>query len=550
MRSKNLNLRVPRLGVNRFGVYYVRSSTTDASGRKKVIQRSLGTKNTLIAKLAALKFCSKLIEEDVLSKLNPNGQAYEIDVLRGTIKSDGAEDHALAMQAVKDLSLMESWESAMRQRLSTPEAAPSLPQPQPVVTAPSLASNAGIDAILATAQMLGHMPKPLDVGMSLTKAMNDHLEEEEGRVASKRTVKEKKALYEEFQAFFGDVYLNQITLQDITERWNRAEIKRPSQNVSRAKKAEQQAAIAKGETPKVVTLSLSRREKRRGYLALFFDWAKAGGIYMHDVNPMSQKIAKKRDIRAATVPHAEFTSADLAMLFNKEYGASMVKPDHYWLPVMALYSGARIGEIANIKVDRFSVVDDIHVYLIGPGKTPKSTRTVPIHPVLMDLGLWDYAMFLKEKGEQHLFWFRPEDIRSKSTVDYWGKWVDKCKITDPNKVFHSFRSTVITDMYDVDAPNAAAIRDSVGHTGGTSGAHGGYIRGAALRRIRDTIYSLNYPSVNVDDIRCPDPTFARYYASEKARQTNPKYAEQRRRRKEHAAVMAERAKRIASSKKR
>ena len=70
MRSKNLNLRVPRLGVNRYGVFYVRSSDVDESGRRRVTQRSLGTKNPLKAKLEALHFCLGLVKEELMSDIN------------------------------------------------------------------------------------------------------------------------------------------------------------------------------------------------------------------------------------------------------------------------------------------------------------------------------------------------------------------------------------------------------------------------------------------------------------------------------------------------
>jgi integrase len=548
MRSKNLNLRVPRLGVNRYGVFYVRSSDVDESGRRMVTQRSLGTKNPLNAKLAALHFCLGLVKEELMSDINKYGQNYEVDLSTGKVKADGPEDHARAMDIVRMLLEGNNLDAMMRRNIpqTVPEpsamlATATVPQPLPPTELMGLA-----------AQLLGQgfkaISMPTNVGISLREALHYHLDEEKSRVKSPRTYLEKKALYDEFSAFFGDVYLNQIVTQDITDRWRKAESKRPSQNVRRSVKAAQLAAKARGEQVAPVTLSLGRLEKRRGYLHLFFEWASEGTKYMHKENPMGQKVANKKDIRAKTVHHKEFTSEDLGLLFGEQYPQAMDKPDWYWLPLMSLYSGARQGEMASLLLNAFEVIDGIKVVYISDAKTESGRRTVPLHSVLLSLGLWEYVTFLKSKGESRFVWFRPQKTPGKSVGEQWGKWVDRRGITDDAKVFHSFRSTAITDMYNSDAPNPAAIRDGVGHSGGTKGSHGGYIRGAALMRVQATIESLLYPTVHVDTIRCKDPTFAAYYAEVKARQTSPKFALQQARRKQRATVLAERALRIEQRK--
>jgi len=480
-----------------------------------------------------------------MSDINKYGQNYEIDLSSGKVKADGPEDHARAMDVVRMLLEGNNLEAMMRRNIPQPApeptavpAAASVPQPPPPLELMGLA-----------AQLVGQgfraMSMPTDVGVTLRKALDEHLEEEKSRVKSPRTYLEKRSLYDEFSAFFGDVYLNQIVTLDITDRWRKAESKRPSQNVRKAIKAAQMAAKERGEQVAPTTLSLGRLEKRRGFLHLFFEWAKGGTRYMHKENPMGQKVANKKDIRAKTVHHKEFTSEDLGLLFGEQYPQEMEKPDWYWLPLMSLYSGARQGEIASLMLNAFEVIDGIKVVYIPDAKTESGRRTVPVHSVLLSLGLWDYVTFLKARGESRFIWFRPQKTPGKSVGEQWGKWVDRRGITDDAKVFHSFRSTAITDMYDSDAPNPAAIRDGVGHSGGTKGAHGGYIRGAALIRVQAAIESLHYPAVQIDTIRRKAPTFEEFYAEEKARQTSPKFALQQARRKQFATVQAERAIRIA-----
>ena len=480
-----------------------------------------------------------------MSDISKYGQNYEIDLSTGKVKADGPEDQARAMDVVRVLLEGNNFDAMMRRNIPQP-----VPEPTALIPAASGAQPSPPPELMGlTAQLVGQgfraMIMPTDVGKTLRTALDEHLEEEKSRVKSPRTYLEKRALYDEFAAFFGDVYLNQIVTQDITDRWRKAESKRPSQNVRKVVKAAQMAAKARGEQVAPITLSLGRLEKRRGYLHLFFEWAKTGTGYMHTANPMGQKVANKKDIRAKTVHHKEFTSEDLGGLFGGKYPQEMDKPDWYWLPLMSLYSGARQGEMASLMLNAFEVIDGIKVVYIPDAKTESGRRTVPIHSVLLSLGLWDYVTFLKAQGESRFVWFRPQKTPGKSVGERWGKWTDRCGITDDAKVFHSFRSTAITDMYDSDAPNPAAIRDGVGHSGGTKGAHGGYIRGAALVRVQAAIESLHYPTVQVGLIRRQDPTFAEFYAKEKAKQTSPKFALQQKRRKQRATVQSERAVRIA-----
>ena len=83
MRLKSLNIEVPRLGINRFGVYYIRSSLLDATGRRKVIQHSLGTKNPQLAKVLALELSLNLVSEDFLSNFCNQIGRYELDLATG-----------------------------------------------------------------------------------------------------------------------------------------------------------------------------------------------------------------------------------------------------------------------------------------------------------------------------------------------------------------------------------------------------------------------------------------------------------------------------------
>ena len=527
MRSKSLNIRVPRLGVNRFGVYYVRSSALDhATGRRKVAQQSLGTKSPTLAKVLALKFCLNLVYEDLMSDWRKFNSNYELDAAKGIVSAQGAEDHARMLEAMAELKALEAQKTQTALELVKsmgPEYAFQLMMqrnaPPPLVQQTTTSDPATELQVVAG---LSASIKPTNAGIKLREAIDVHLEEEKEHIKPD-TVREKLSIFNEFVAFFGEeIFLNQITKADITERWRKAEFARPNKKRPDEK------------------LGANRREKRRGYLSKLFQWAIDGGQYMHP-NPMDQKMAKKKEVKATTTPYKDFTSEDLQSLFGSRFVDEMDKPDWYWIPLMSLYSGARLGEVCSLSVDDFEEIDGIKCYYIPDAKTPGGRRTVPIHSALLELGLWTYRDFLNDRAEQKLLWFRPKGKLTKSVGEQWGKWVGRCGIKDKSKVFHSFRSTAITDMYDSDSPNPAAIRDTVGHTGGTSGVHGKYIHGAALRRALDAIESLQFPTVDINVVRREDPTFSAFYEVEKARLTSDEYAKQMALRKTRAESRAKRA---------
>ena len=410
MRSKSLNIRVPRLGANRFGVYYVRSSALDhETGRRKVVQQSLGTKSPALAKVLALKFCLNLVYEDLMSDWRKYISNYELDTAKGVVSAKDAEDHARMLEALAEPKALEAQktQSAMElvKSIGADRAFELMMQrnaPSTVVAQP--ASSSQLDPVTAhfVAAGMAASPKPTNVGKRLRETLDLHLAEEEVRLKSDRTASEKRSLYNEFAKYFGnDCFLNQITKADITNGWRLAERKRPSEKVTKAQRAKAlEAAGGDEKMVKPVTLSLARLDKRRGYLSVFFDWAKAGGDYQHAENPMEQPVAKKKDIRAQTESYEEFTPTDLQCLFGVAYSAEMNKPDWYWVPLMGLYSGARLNELASLSVDAFEIVEGIKVCNIKSGKTPDSKRRIPIHSNLLALGLWDYIEFLRTRGQK------------------------------------------------------------------------------------------------------------------------------------------------------
>lgn len=340
---------------------------------------------------------------------------------------------------------------------------------------------------------------PAYADMSLAAAFDDHIGMERLRkIITEQTISEKRNVFEDVLALLGKaIQLNTVTRYMISNNWTRAELARKSRK-----------------NPNEI-LSLSRVNKRYGYLKKFFSWAIDSALY-HGENPCVKPPAEKRDADSAKVSWRPFTEEELVTLFSPAYVQFASKPDWYWLPLIALFSGARLSEVGNLGVADFQIRDGIKLFFIKAGKTVSSRRVVPIHSQLLSLGLWEYVAYLKSQEATRLFPHRSLNKPSKSVGRMWGLWVQECGIEDPHKVFHSFRSTVITKLRGfTEDVNPVAVMRTVGHSTSTvTGPHGSYIVGADLKVLHKTVEQIVYSFLDFGPLRLPDPTFSSFFGGE------------------------------------
>ncbi len=106
--------------------------------------------------------------------------------------------------------------------------------------------------------------------------------------------------------------------------------------------------------------------------------------------------------------------------YNK-VGSQRPRNARLWVPLIALFTGARLGEICQLDTTDIRVVDGVDCIVISlrslVGSTDKqlkttvSDRLIPIHPILIDCGLVHFAEAKKKAGEKKLF----DDIETGST---------------------------------------------------------------------------------------------------------------------------------------
>ncbi|MCO7188799.1 MULTISPECIES: hypothetical protein [unclassified Pseudoalteromonas] len=119
-----------------------------------------------------------------------------------------------------------------------------------------------------------------------------------------------------------------------------------------------------------------------------------------------------------------FSNMELYTLFNGYiYGDEKQKREqpkhwHFWLPVLAYYTGAYSDEIGNLTRSDITKQDQVRGFTFTThGKL--QPRFVPIHPALWHAGLQDYLHFLEQQGHTRLMF----DLPAKS-----GRFSEKVRI--------------------------------------------------------------------------------------------------------------------------
>ena len=150
-------------------------------------------------------------------------------------------------------------------------------------------------------------------------------------------------------------------------------------------------------------------------------------------------------------------------------GSEIIKNEYYWPALIALFSGLRAEEIADMQLAHIKTTFDNgppHFQVKGT-KSRAGIRDVPFHPRLFDVGLGAYIEELRVKGETRLFpnW-DSSGSKSKSSGrpvrNFNDRVVDRKTFDAPFPTFHCFRQTLRLELEKANFP-AGMRRVTMGH---------------------------------------------------------------------------------------
>jgi len=309
-----------------------------------------------------------------------------------------------------------------------------------------------------------------------------------------------------------------VTLRDVFDRWKVAKDRSPdSINTCDRSLALFEATFG---TPRLETITRAMGDAFRAHLRTLGLSSKT----QHDRMTWVKSLLKyaRRDLEAIprnpweglNVTHrtenrrAPWTLVQLQAFFEQPLFTSYTLPKTwraggaaaYWVPLLGLFTGARVGELCQLRVRDIEVTDQgafIRITEDAEGATVKTEagiRDVPIHSELIRLGFLDYVALMREAGES-LLWpamrFR-EGKPGGYFSDWFGQYRRGCAVEVRD--FHSFRHTVRTAM--TEARISEAIQDRItGHE--VKGSTGTRVYAHPKAVLREAVESIRYVGLDL-----------------------------------------------------
>jgi len=244
-------------------------------------------------------------------------------------------------------------------------------------------------------------------------------------------------------------------------------------NISKAYRSKTIQELLELDIPDKDLLSAKTINDRLSQLSSYFDWLER----CEDIkkNPF-------RNLRIETnvTSYVSYKTNDLKDIFsspiyvNSPYSRrKTTTQSHWWLIILGAFTGARIGELMQMRLEDITESDGILSMTVtdeGEGmstKTSAGKRKFPVLPILLTLGFREYVEAMKKTTATTLL---PDiaigkDKAGSIASNWFGRYKQKhlsSSLNQKGKVFHSFRHTFISNALKCDI-DITKLQQIVGH---------------------------------------------------------------------------------------
>jgi integrase len=253
--------------------------------------------------------------------------------------------------------------------------------------------------------------------------------------------------------------------------------------------------------PNVETIQVATINKYLQTYNEMFDWAKQNH---HISENFFSGLAVKQTKKNKDGDRDAYTDDQIQLilrtvLYNEQ--GLVTKPYQKWATLIGVYSGARLGEIAQLHIRDIREEDGTWVFDINEEgdrkslKTSAARRLVPVHNKLIEAGLLDYVQAMADKHASRLFPDFTYDPKNG-----WGRqqsrWFNdrllvQLGLKSKTRVFHSLRHTVNTRLLQAGVADPL-VKSIIGHEQDGMTHRQYFKEGFTLQQRNEAMQKLDY----------------------------------------------------------
>lgn len=257
--------------------------------------------------------------------------------------------------------------------------------------------------------------------------------------------------------------------------------------------------VNKARLLRTASLTTRTQQKHIDRLRMFFRWLEL----RHEIRPdllLGIRLYKRgQDFGLHREP---FSESDLQLIFDVHRQTRFETPYMFWAPLLALYQGLRVNELAQLYMDDVQQIGGrwcLDITRDRPGqrlKNQHSRRCIPLHPILIECGFLDFVQQARAWRRTTLF---PSVVWGiNGPGDCVGDWFNRtflrkrCGITKKNRTFHSFRHCFATFGERSKVPDAR-LALMLGHSAGNSVLRIHYVKLASPADFSADLNAIVFP---------------------------------------------------------
>lgn len=217
----------------------------------------------------------------------------------------------------------------------------------------------------------------------------------------------------------------------------------------------------------VERLHAKTNNKHVGLLRAIFDYAEEHHYRPKGSNPFAGLFFSKAKLKKNQRRRREvWSDEELMQLFSsplyRGHGSSRHEPGTivtrdalYWAPLLAALNGLRMEEALQIEADDCIRVEGTWCLRIKASeaqrlKSEAAQRTVPLHPLLVELGFVDHVKAARSGSHRHIFpelrRSGPDDTFGHAFSKTFGAYRRRIGIADAGRDYHALRKTFNTSI--------------------------------------------------------------------------------------------------------